>query len=589
VQQIWKPELGITDRCVTCHVAMGNALPVHGHPIFKAHPPIPHDPREYGCTVCHGGQGRATTREAAHGFVSFWDEQLLDKSHTAAGCGTCHNSIPLISRTELARGRRLVESLDCLACHRLEGQGRGKALDLSYVGIKGFKLEWHAWHLEQQVRDTTGTWKPSYGTIANADLKAIDEFMHSRIGAPRVVEAQALAFERGCLGCHKIGGRGGEEGPALDVVGRKPIGDLNFKGVLGERTLVNYLRRHFRDPAGVVAGSLMPAQAASDEDADLLTAYALFMRSRKVPPAYLPKDRARREILGEARTPLAGSQAFGAYCAGCHGLRGEGRNYGNLDVRFPAIGSADFLEVATDAYIESTLQHGRPGRRMPALGAAGGSLGADELKQVVSSLRSMEPKPASFAEVARTGVERVQGVAAYERDCAACHGRAGEGSELGSPLAADDGKVRGKREDLYRAIVNGVPDTAMPRYRGYDAATLASLMDFVAAMPGSSRSRAGWQLGKGDDVRGKELYSRRCAGCHGANGEGKLGPALGNPAFLQAATSHYIAATIERGRAGTPMPAFGRDNVSYPRLSAAEVLDVTEYIRNGLEPARAAR
>ena len=62
IKQIWKPALGVTDRCTTCHLGMGGAAaPIAGHPLFGAHPPIPHDPREFGCTVCHGGQGRATT------------------------------------------------------------------------------------------------------------------------------------------------------------------------------------------------------------------------------------------------------------------------------------------------------------------------------------------------------------------------------------------------------------------------------------------------------------------------------------------------------------------------------------------------
>ena len=116
------------------------------------------------------------------------------------------------------------------------------------------------------------------------------------------------------------------------------------------------------------------ADGADDGGVSARTAYALFLRSRAVPPAYLPKDRARRELLGEPRQPLTGAQAYGAFCAGCHGPRGEGRNFANLDVRFPAIGSPDFLQLASDAYIESTLQNGRPGRRMPALGAPGGSL-----------------------------------------------------------------------------------------------------------------------------------------------------------------------------------------------------------------------
>jgi mono/diheme cytochrome c family protein len=53
------------------------------------------------------------------------------------------------------------------------------------------------------------------------------------------------------------------------------------------------------------------------------------------------------------------------------------------------------------------------------------------------------------------------------------------------------------------------------------------------------------------------------------------------------ATPEFIAATIVRGRAGTPMPAFGRDSAAYARLAAADVLDVTAYVRERLGPASA--
>ena len=262
LQQVWKPKLGVTDRCVSCHLGMGSAGPLEGDKLFRAHPPIPHDPKEFGCTVCHGGQGRATTAEAAHGFVSFWDEQMLDAQHQSAGCGTCHDAAPLATRAQLERGHLLVESLDCLGCHTMDGRGRGTASNLSYAGLKGYRPDWHALHLSKLAEDKTGAWKSRYGPIPPDDLVSLDAFLHTRVGMARVIEAQSLAMERGCLGCHKIQGRGGDDGMPLDVAGRRAIGDLNFAGVPGEKTLVNYMRRHLMDPAGVV-----PAQSAAPREA----------------------------------------------------------------------------------------------------------------------------------------------------------------------------------------------------------------------------------------------------------------------------------------------------------------------------------
>ena len=62
VHQTWIPELGVVDRCASCHVAMKEASlrNVSTQP-FRPHPPIPHSLDEFGCVMCHRGQGAATT------------------------------------------------------------------------------------------------------------------------------------------------------------------------------------------------------------------------------------------------------------------------------------------------------------------------------------------------------------------------------------------------------------------------------------------------------------------------------------------------------------------------------------------------
>lgn len=78
----------------------------------------------------------------------------------------------------------------------------------------------------------------------------------------------------------------------------------------------------------------------------------------------------------------------------------------------------------------------------------------------------------------------------------------------------------------------------------------------------------------GDAEAGKKIYVEECASCHGANGEGGVGTALGNPAMLSLTTDTFLQYAIEHGRDGTDMPAFG-DN-----LSAAEVDGVTAFLRS---------
>lgn len=489
LQQIWKPELGVTDRCVSCHLGMGEAGPVAGDPLFAPHPTVAHDPAEFGCTVCHGGQGRATTKEAAHGFVSHWDQQLLPRAHVEAGCGTCHTSSP----------------------------------------------------------------------------------------APRVRHAEALALRKGCLGCHTVDGRGGDEAPVLDAAGLKPIGDLDFGGVPGEQTLANYMRRHLLDPSGVVPASLMVPQPFTADEADLLTTWILSLRRRPLPAEYLPRDRVRRTLLAEARPLLSGEDAFAAYCSACHGARGQGNNYGGQPTRFPAIASPDFLDIASTAFLEGTVTHGRPGRRMPPLAGANGTLRPEELTALVGYLRSLGPAAPPRAAVEAAHPDAALGPELYRRDCAVCHGPGGEGTVLGSPLATADALAR-SRDRIYDALARGVDGTAMPAYRIYDAAAMRAVLDAVAALPRADGSRAAWRPGRASPERGLNVYVRQCAGCHGDRREGKTGPSLANAGFLKVASPAYVAATVARGRAGTPMPAFSRDSANHPALTAGEILDVSALV-----------
>lgn len=62
---------------------------------------------------------------------------------------------------------------------------------------------------------------------------------------------------------------------------------------------------------------------------------------------------------------------------------------------------------------------------------------------------------------------------------------------------------------------------------------------------------------------GAELYGRMCAVCHGMAGEGyraDQAPAIGHSDYLAAASDPYLHRTINDGRAGTTMSAWGFDH-----------------------------
>ena len=78
----------------------------------------------------------------------------------------------------------------------------------------------------------------------------------------------------------------------------------------------------------------------------------------------------------------------------------------------------------------------------------------------------------------------------------------------------------------------------------------------------------------GDVALGASLYEENCTMCHGANGEGVTGPALGNPMLLATATDHFLRYAIAEGRDSTAMIAF--KNV----LKDEEIDALTAFLRS---------
>jgi cytochrome c oxidase cbb3-type subunit 3 len=498
LRQIVAPRLRVTDRCGRCQVGMAHVEQrATGHLLAAAHPPVGHDPAEFGCTVCHAGQGRATEKADAHGDVPFWPTPRIPTRYAYAGCGSCHTHVQVPNRSLLNRGRNLFERHDCLACHRMDGRGGtlrpGEAggmegPDLSRSGARGFDRDWYAKHLRLAQQSGEIAWKASFAALEDQDRESIETYLASRVGAPRLVEAKALFHTLGCRGCHKIGSVGGDEGPDLSRVGQKDPGQLDFRGVRGAHTLANWFSEHLRDPAQVVPGSQMPRLGLGDEEIDLLTYYLLSLRRTDAPEAFWPKDRIGAARFGHREFSVDGATLYSAFCAACHGEAGQGRRLPGSPP-MPAIGNVDFLSVASDGFLRSTIEQGRPGRRMPPFGETSGGLRRDEVDAIVAHLRR------------ETGVR--------------------------------------EPESLHQS----------PRWV------------------------------KVDPARGKPLYERHCAGCHGGGGEGTDAPALDHPLLQAAATDDYLVETTGRGRRGTPMHGFGQPSTTHPVLARGEIEAIVAYLR----------
>lgn len=104
---------------------------------------------------------------------------------------------------------------------------------------------------------------------------------------PRIAAGRRLYDQLSCAYCHKIGGKGGAVGPALD------------KGAGNEAE--EWLTRHFKDPQSVTPGSTMPKMNLLDDEVKVLVAYMKSLRADEPFTTAAPK-------------------LFSEHCASCHKL-----------------------------------------------------------------------------------------------------------------------------------------------------------------------------------------------------------------------------------------------------------------------------
>ena len=113
ISQIWIPKMDVVDRCTTCHQGI-TELSLQDSTVpqpFRAHPPIPHQVRDWGCVICHRGQGLATEVRDAHETTLAWEQPILPVEYIQASCGVCHRS-ELREAPRLDRGREILARLN---------------------------------------------------------------------------------------------------------------------------------------------------------------------------------------------------------------------------------------------------------------------------------------------------------------------------------------------------------------------------------------------------------------------------------------------------------------------------------------------
>ena len=185
------------------------------------------------------------------------------------------------------------------------------------------------------------------------------------------------------------------------------------------------------------------------------------------------------------------------------------------------------------------------------------------------------------ANIAESGNEDDAVAAAdYQKYCALCHG-----SERQGHVNDDAPSLRSKSlmsagfDERLMAVSYGRRGTAMGGFLDEVGGPMSeeeidALMHWLQEQSGVEAVELPLEPIVGDVELGQEIYAEECAACHGDNGEGDIGPALGNPVMLSLTSDAFLRYAIENGRDGTDMPSFA-DNLEPDQIDA-----VTAFLRS---------
>ncbi len=575
IDQIWLPHLNVTDRCVTCHQGIDepSLLDSSVPEPFRAHLLIPHRVKEWGCVVCHRGQGLATTVKEAHLATLTWEQSQLPTRYIQGSCGVCHPG-DMAETPRLKKGREVLDDLNCVGCHKLQGIARPIMLgpDLTNVGNKTSREWFFKWLKEPRtITDSNGNVsvdgfeneeepRMPHFRLNDDEIRNLSAFLDAQrsqpIGSyrfdarvtaawekkPDVVEQGQIRFkEMFCSTCHSLAvvraGEtqliGGDIGPELTKVASKVSPDW----------LVFWLR----DPQAYLPHSLMPRYGWSDEDLYKVTRYII----NSLTDPDLLKNVPKLATAQSSEIQLGKKLFQEKGCSSCHVIAGikvqedygpDLSSEGAKTVSQLEFGSAKiahnlipFLEAKmTDSFsVNSNArmpQYHFKEEDVPAVTAALLGMTGPQSIPGLGTLVVAAPKQV-YQPVGEFGK-------AYERyKCYVCHRFNGFGGTLAPDLSYEGS--RATRRWMADFLKN--PQTLrptlifrMPQFNMTDqeAGVLADYIEMVLQSGGiDENANNPQQLAAEQAALGKQLYEVKyqCQSCHtvGSSG-GYVGPNLSN-------------------------------------------------------------
>jgi len=552
IQQIWHPELGVTDRCTSCHVGLKEATltDVSLQP-YRKHPVIPHATEQFGCVMCHRGQGAATTVDEAHSSTLAWEQPILPERYIESGCGQCHRAA-LEGTPQLNQGRALLARYGCVQCHTVKLPDGGvmhatqDAPSLSHIADKTTR-EWiFAWLKDPQAYATSAT-MPNF-KLKDEDIRDISAFLIANSTSlagdttppipQKAIDPTAgasLYGESFCASCHAVQNAAGNlvagnVGPELTRIGSKAKPE--------------WLRAWVRNPRTYDPKTEMPHYRFTDQQVATMEGFLLAKADSDL-LANVHLDPATPEQIAHGKNLV---MEYG--CASCHEIAGI-RKPENFAPELTRIGSKSvsqliFLEGMQNTlpdYIAGKIRQPRafaPGLKMPQYSFTPTQIDAlttallaqnDRAQTMPPSLAVAGP-PASHYRPAGKAGQIMNDLA-----CFSCHAINGRGADMAPDLTWEGSSVQRKwLEDFFRnpATLRPALIRRMPKFNlsNEDIATLSDYIMTVYQTPEFDRDsmpEAGYSATQVE--QGRQLFYSKyaCQSCHIVDAKadkGYIGPTL---------------------------------------------------------------
>jgi mono/diheme cytochrome c family protein len=552
IQQIWLPDLGVVDRCTSCHVGLKEAslADVNVQP-FRPHPVIPHKLDQFGCTMCHRGQGAATTVAEAHNSTLAWEQPILPTKYIESSCGQCHRG-PLPGAPRLNQGRHLLSGYGCVHCHtvKLPDGSTMKATDdppsLSHIADKTTRQWIYAWLKDPQAYAATAT-MPNF-KLSDYDARDISAFLIANSislpGDSATLSAKAssdpaagasLYGESFCASCHAVQNAagnlvGGDIGPELTRVGSK--------------VKPEWLQAWLHNPRAYDAEAAMPHYRFSDPQVAILSGFLLAKTDSDL--------LANVHLEGATPEQIAhGKRLVSDYgCASCHEIAGI-KKPENFAPELSRIGSKPVTQLVflpgmqhtLPDYIATKINQPRTfgqGLKMPQYTFTPAQI--DSLTTALLALNDRSATLPPSLTVAATPESDYQpagkaGKLMTDLACFSCHRINGHGGDMAPDLTWEGSSVQ--RQWLVEFLKN--PNTLrpalirrMPRFNLTDG-EVNELTDYIMtvyqspAVDRDSMPLSGYPQGQVE--LGKQLFYGKysCQGCHIVDtktDKGYIGPTL---------------------------------------------------------------